>query len=486
MDFRGIFNKYALLGLGLCQLALFLAVKNDPFHGDAVGSTARAALSIYGQHLKSIWYPAIYDPGHPTLFPYLVAVFWTILGKSLWLVHLLNGVICFLILCVTRKLALYLSDAYRANLATVLVAIYSVCVAQSAMLLNTPLFFLMVLLALYFLTTGSYTWFILASIGMELTHLQANFFLLAFAGVYLAKSISAGDKIAKIVGRGMLLFLPALAVFSLWSYAHFHQFGWSFLSPNYTEHDHIKGVAQFIQSVFLIIWRLVDNGMWAVYGLFVFFLFKKQVPKQWLIFSSIVLGVNVLCMAVFLYNSIGHRYFMISQIMFILLVIMSAKNKQLIWVSLLIFVNLVFGNWMVYPGKVVADTNLQYRAYFGIEKRIATDYPHTVFYSYAPISSGADVRYLDQKRGLHIKPLNEVNWDTVPALLQSNVNAEFTKPMRDFLGAHWYGNTYSNGQVYVNVFLNPKYYTKPQHFQLRERGWFEEKLQELKYRIRGE
>jgi hypothetical protein len=79
-----------------------------------------------------------------------------------------------------------------------------------------------------------------------------------------------------------------------------------------------------------------------------------------------------------------------------------------------------------------------------------------------------------------------MNLDTIPALLQSNVNAEFTKPQRDYLTNNWYGNSYENGAVYVNVFLNPKFYNKPTWFKLRESSYFEVKLQELKYKIRGE
>jgi hypothetical protein len=191
-------------------------------------------------------------------------------------------------------------------------------------------------------------------------------------------------------------------------------------------------------------------------------------------------------MAVFLYNTIGHRYFMISQFMLIILLLQACNHKNIKWVIGLVFMSLLFGNFMYYPGKVIADSNLQYRNFFKLEQQVKTDFDSIAFYSYAPISSSADIRYLNIEKGLKISSLNDLNLDTIPALLQSNVNAEFTKPQRDYLSNNWYGNSYENGAVYINVFLNPKFYNKPTWFKLRKSSYFESKLQELKYKIRRE
>ena len=292
---------------------------------------------------------------------------------------------------------------------------------------------------------------------------------------------------AEIVSYGSFpLFFDTNATLIIWLYVHQNHFGWAFLSPNYTEHNNIKGASQFIQSIFLIIWRLVDNGMLTVYVLLAYFAFKQKLNKELLIYSLIILVVNSICMAVFLYNTIGHRYFMISQFMLIILLLHACNQKNVKWVIGMVFTSLLFGNFMYYPGKVIADTNLQYRNFFKLEQQVKTDFDSVSFYSYAPISSSAAIRYLNGEKGLKISSLNDLNLDTIPALLQSNVNAEFTKPQRDYLTNNWYGNSYENGAVYVNVFLNPKFYHKPTWFKLRESNYFETKLQELKYKIRGE
>lgn len=482
-----LFNKYILYLLGFFQVLFFVVVKNDPFHGDAVTSTAKVALHIYENDLQTIWYPPLADPGHPTLFPYLLAVFWTVIGKSLWVAHALVGIISFCTLLIIRKIALLYTSLTKANISIVACAMYSIFVAQEALLLNTPLFFLWVLLSFYCLLSNKTAGFIVFSILMELTHLQANFFLLAFGFIYLYQSYDKRVAIKFFIARGLLLFIPALTALSLWLFFHQKQFGWAFLSPNYEEHNNIKGIQQFIQSVFLIIWRLLDNGMISIYALLIYQIIKKRVNKQLLIYTLIVLLVNAACMAVFLYNTIGHRYFLISQFMVLLLLIDSWHIAYSKVVYIVIAISLLLGNYMYYPGKVIADTNLQYRSFFKLEKEIKDSYwGKSLFYSYAPISTSGNIRYLNAAEGLSIVSLNDVCLDTVPILLQSNINAEFTKPQRDSLYANWYGQSFENGAVYVNVFLNPKYYEKPAHMQLRKATWFEQQLQTLKYRIRGE
>lgn len=479
-------NKYTFYLIAAMQILLFLVIKNDPFHGDAVTSTARAALYIFDNNLQTIWYPASFDPGHPTLFPYLLASIWAITGKSLVISHLLIMIVSFFILVFTQKIAAHYTSPAKANLTALLASFYSIFVAQEALLLNTPLFYLFVLMAFYYLVKSNKKGFIISSVFMELTHLQANFFLLAFGLIYAYQSFQKKDTIGIFIKNGLVLFLPATTTLIIWLTAHYQHFGWAFLSPNYTEHNEIKGAKQFIHSIFLIIWRLVDNGMIVVYGLLVYFMIKQKINKELLIYSLIILIVNSLCMAVFLYNTIGHRYFMVCQFLFIAIVVQASSSKQLRWNAPILLLFLLLGNYMYYPGKVIADTNLQYRSFFKLEKEIKQQFDTVHFYSYAPISSSAQVRYLNESAGLHISALNELELDTIPALLQSNVNAEFTKPQRDFLYANWYGHSYQNGAVYVNVFFNPKYYQKPAWFKLRNPSYFEQKLQELKYKIRNE
>ncbi len=484
LSMEKLFNKYIYYLIALACSIFFLVVKNDPFHGDAVTSTAKVALNIYDNNLQTIWYPPLADPGHPTLFPYLLAVCWTIFGKSLWVAHALIILIGFCTILVLRKIALLFTTETKANTAVLLSCMYSVFVAQQALLLNTPLFFLWVLLCLYSLITKRTVLFIVSSVLMEITHLQANFFLLAFGFIYAYQCYETKQNFGTFVKNGLMLFLPASITLALWLWAHQMHFGWAFLSPNYTEHNNIKGAGQFIQSVFLIIWRLVDNGMLIPYMLFIYVWAKKQINKKLFIYTAIILLVNSICMAVFLYNTIGHRYFLISQFMVLLLVI--AGLPKIKWPFITMMASLLIGNYMYYPGKVIADSNLQYRSFFAIEKRIMHDFGDSLFYSYAPISTGGDIRYLDKQKGLNIQPLNDLNMDALPMLLQSNVNAEFTKPQRDSLYKNWHGHTYEQGAIYVNVFLNPAYNKKPAWFHLREPSWFEMQLQSLKYKIRGE
>jgi hypothetical protein len=92
--------------------------------------------------------------------------------------------------------------------------------------------------------------------------------------------------------------------------------------------------------------------------------------------------------------------------------------------------------------------------------------------------------WLDEVSGIHALRINDTPLDSLPAIIQSNVNAEFSGSDKRFLREHFYGTSYESGAVYINVFLNPRYYSKPVGWQLRKPGIAEEWMGRLKERLR--
>ena len=487
----GNFNKYFLWFIISAQLVLFFVVMNDPFHGDAIASTARAALHIYDTNLQTIFYPTNYDPGHPTLFPYILAMCWIFFGKSLWVAHALVTIVCILTLFVFRKIATIYLNASQTNFATLLFSVYSIYVSQCALLLNTPMFFLLALSCFYSLLKNKKYIFISSSILMELTHLQSNFMLLSFFGIftyhYFFLANEKPKRILQFVKQSLNWFSPAILVFGIWVFLHKQHTSWAIFSPLYTEHDKLKSISQFLQSMAIIVWRLFDYGMVAIYFFITLFISQKKYNKELVAFFLIALLSSAVCMGLFLYNTIGHRYFLFVQLLAILIFVdalgrTNCNKKLLIAISLIC---LFLGNFLFYPGKNLGDGTILYRSFFELEKKLKNDFVGQTIYSYAPLSSESKFRHLNNN-GIDFIPLNEVSIDTVKIIFQSNINAEFTKPQKDFLQNNWYGNTYENGAVYVNVFLNPKYFNKDEKFRLRELSGFEKWILDLKYKWRGE
>lgn len=121
----------------IVQCVLWYIVKDDPFFGDAIASTSVAANTIYEANLQTLFYPIEADPGHPTLYAYVLAVLWKLFGRSLWVAHVYAGIWALLLVFVFRKIARTLLEPDNVNRATLLLLLFPTYLSQSAMVLNT-------------------------------------------------------------------------------------------------------------------------------------------------------------------------------------------------------------------------------------------------------------------------------------------------------------------------------------------------------------
>ncbi len=127
-----------------------------------------------------------------------------------------------------------------------------------------------------------------------------------------------------------------------------------------------------------------------------------------------------------------------------------------VYVGLLL--SLAASNFFVYPGKTLGDATLAYRGFFKIEQELHDSLGNSVLYSYAPIANPRMLRHLAFKGIVTERLTDTTNLDSVPVVLQSNVNAEFTDDQKVYLQKNFKGRTMQSGGVYVNVFYNPKYH----------------------------
>jgi hypothetical protein len=467
---------------------LFLIVKDDPFFGDAIASTSRCVNTIYDHHLATIFYPAEADPAHPTLYPWLLALLWTAFGKSLPVSHLYAVLWLVCLTLIFRKIArLVLYDNAAVNKATLLLLTMPVFLAQGAMMLNTVAEMTFFLCAVYGLLSGSRKWFLSGAIFMMIAHLQGSFFLLALASADLFFALKEKKPVLTFFRERFLYYFIPLLVFAVWLLLHSRHTGWLVQSPNYSDADELNGPLQFGKSLLIMVWRLVDFGMLPFYLVFIYALFNKvgdkKVQQSWLIFT----GVSCAFMAVFLSKTIGHRYFLALGMLMIVLVmniLQHIRPRQRNVLYAVLFFSLLAGNFLYYPGKNLGDGTLAYRSYFTIAKEIKKDFGDTVcFYSYAPVANPPELTYLDHS-GLKTRRIGNLVLDSLPAIIQSNVNAEFTERDKQFLEHHFYGKSYEKGVVYVNVFLNPAYYAKPTGWKLRDPSAVEKWMIGLKERMK--
>jgi hypothetical protein len=481
-------HKHFSIIVVVLQCVLWYIVKDDPFFGDAIASTSRAANNIYNHNLNTIFYPLQADPGHPTFYSYLLAVLWKLFGRSLWVSHLYSCLWAVVLVYAFRNIAKFLLPLDQANIATLLVILFPTYLSQSAMMLNTVALMSFFLLGVYGVLTQRGWLIVIAGVLMSVTHLQAVFLLLSLAcydlyrNVYLLKAQS----FLKWIGYRLMVYMIPTIVFGYWLWLHHAHTGWLFVSPQYADVQELNTLSEYLKALLLICWRLIDYGMLPFYLLLGFVFYKqKNYRKEMLQWLSLLIPC-CLVMAIFLSHTIGHRYFLPFSLLTILVTVLyiqpfNAMAKSVTYIVL--GVALLAGNFMYYPGKTLGDATLGYRHYFAIEKQLHEEFGNTFFYSHAPLANNRMYRYLRYK-GLIIERINETPINKLPVILQSNINAEFTQPEIDYLTECWFGKTYESGPVYVTIFYNPKFHKQKKRSEFRKPSMFENWLVNLKQRFK--
>jgi hypothetical protein len=442
------------------QGILLYIFSSDPFFGDAISSTFQAANHIYDANLTTLFYPLDKDPGHPTLYAWLLAFTWKYFGQTLFVSHAFAASWMLCLTCLAIKICQKILPTYQTLFALIILFSFSTFLSLSAMMLNTTALMVFALLVVYGFVTEHK---VLIAIGMVLmvsVHLQGTFFVAAFFFAHLFMSWKKRQLVYFLRNEFWLYFLP-FTVFCLWIYLHLNHTGWSIQSPHYEDTYTQKTIFTFLKSQLLIVWRVIDYGMLPIHLFAILAIVKRKAHSLLSVLYISFYVVNALLMGIFLQHTIGHRYFFLQHILGIMLCVefvFGFSSPRKYFIATMIWLIMVAGNWLYYPGKTVGDATLAYRNYFDIEKQIRNEFGDTlVLYSYAPIGNISKSKYLDVPQVINVQRIPDENWENIEAILVSNINAEFTEENIRFLEHNWYGYSVEKGAVYATIFLNPKY-----------------------------
>ena len=415
---------------------------------------------------------------------------WAIAGKSLVVTHAVQVFTGLALVLVTDRLARHYFNDWSAKLASLVLCISPLYVAQlTGASLQLPLT-LLAITGFYFLLKEKSGPACLAQCAMMLTHLQ---------GAYLLLFIFATDAVYTYLNKGFRYFpawikarwwvygLP-FAAFVIWGWTHYNHAGWAFSTPNYLREA--PGLKGMLYNFAIAFWRIADFGYIFPLAVVVFHFIRKgklyfgsretQALVAYLLILAIVGGG--ICIS-FAHPPI-HRYFLGASVLLLLLfagILQQKKKMTRVLIVAFTCLLLAAGNFMYYPGKCIGDGNIAYLPIYRLEKKIQKDFPAGIgFYTYAPLSYPSDVRYLDSSKGLRLKELYNVRLDSVTYVFQSNMNCEFSAEELKAL-AGWYGTSYEMEGIYVNVYANPaKVLQKPEGWQLRQPSAIERLILKLK------
>lgn len=457
--------------------------RNDPFFGDAISSTARAATEIYNSHFSTVFYPVRFDPGHPTLYHLLLALVWKVLGMSLPVTHAFGIAFCVFMLTGFRRVCSLFLSKEQTNMATVLALVHPTVLSQHAMVLNTALVMGSFLWAVYFLLKQEYRWYTALLSIMMLSHLQGAFFLASLAMAHLFIHIRNGRSAAGFVKQHFYVYVLPFMVFCAWLLLHHSHAGFWVASPEYSDVSETNNLKQFIKGLAYCMWRFLDFGMIIPAGILAYLLFKVRAMNPLLAVTVITLLITSVIMSGILKNTIAHRYFLGFELLVlpcILMLLPQVKRPALLYGASLLA--LLAGNWQYIPGKIIADANVQYRHFFQLQDEMLNMANTFHAYGKAPIANPVALTHLLPGNDQSIERMGDT-LDLLPCVITSNLCAEITPDMEKQLEG-WYGKSLESGPVYVSVFLNPAVYPEPEGWHLRQPGGAELWMLKMKKRFK--
>ncbi len=394
-------------GVGV-WLAFFL-VKDFFFFWDTVQLGSRHAHWYFEQQFQYFFLPEEIDSGHPPVFGMYLALWWLLLGKTLWVSHLAMvpfhlGVL-YLTVKISRKLAPDLHPLWLIAWFFVdpMIAGHFVLVSP-----DVPLVFFFLLVFWGFLEQKNWG-VLLGVLGLSTISMRG---MMVAAGLYFWFLLWDFSNFKSWLDRAIskaLLFIPGAVLALLYLYLHYHHTGWfgyhedSPWAPMF-ERVGIKGM---IFNVGLLGWRLIDFGRifeWIALGILLWKLGIKTVwqhSKRWIWLFVIILTVigGVLIQYKYL---VGHRYLMPAIIAFHFLVfhLLDRLPKGKNWIWTLVFVGLLTGNLWVYPRNIAQgwDSTLAHLPYYSLRMQMI-DFIEKNNISYNQIGTDfpnlADRKYID-------------------------------------------------------------------------------------------
>lgn len=462
-------------------LFYFLLSMSLPFWGDSIASVSKAAVRIYEEGLHRPWNYPDADPGHPTLFPWIIALCWALFGKSLWVAHALIALGVGALLGLMRQYVLLYDEKWQLG-AFVLFLVSPLLVSQAMEIsLALPLT-LAFFASVSFLKKGNTVLWILSMIALSLLHLQ-GMLLVAALGLY---DIFRSWPLKQAWWKRFPLYLIPLCSFGLWAWFHQQEFGWAIITPNYGRE--IPGIQTIIYNLGISTWRLLDLGYFLLF-IPVFISFLRSILKGKLsdldrLFMAVFIVLCVGIPVIFAYPP-NHRYIFPVYLLLVPLFIRWLQNKprmkQSLWFSTA-FLFLLSGNLWFYPGKCLGDQNLVFLSYRDIEKEIMEVIPGETVHSFAPLNNPSKFTHLVESRNIRYEDLYERDFDEINFILESNLNCEFTPEMKKKLEEEFVPRVFESYGVYVNVWMNRRLIGGPPNFATRAHvpGVVEEFIQSLK------
>jgi hypothetical protein len=355
----------------LFTLLYIFYFKNLPFLGDFVQLSSQQAHFFFDKSSLDFLLNDEIDSGHVPGMGFILSVLWHILGRELWVGHMLILVSTIGIILQLHKLLKTLLPDY-VFLGLSLLLLDTTFLGQSSQVSPDLLVAFFFLLTLNGVLKQKSLLIAIGSVGLCFFSTRGaiyDFVLLIFYLIIFLNKTKKEDLIA---------FATGLSVFISYQLYHFFSKGWILYhenSPWVECFSKVDGFG-FVRNIFVLVWRMCDNGRLATMFAFVFAFwgFRKKIFKNQIMILFIICFMIIVSPLLIHKNLLGHRYLLILFWLVDIIVLSWVSNLNIIekykvcLISFLILIQLS-GNFWVYPDKIAQgwDASLAYLPYVNLQ-----------------------------------------------------------------------------------------------------------------------
>jgi len=419
-------------------------VSGKIFFWDTVQLGAKQATFFYDNNFSALLLPDDADSGHIPAFGIYLALFWSLLGKSLAVSHFtmlpfLMGIIWQSNILINK----FISPKYRLPALVVFLSDATLLAQSTLISPDIPLVFLFLtgLNALLFEKKYLVMTAVLGLALVSMRGMMAGFALLLFDLLYSVTFTNLKHLFMQLVKKA-IFYLPALLAILAYNLYHFRIKGWIGYHEDspWAECFQRVGLGGVFYNAGILAWRMLDFGrvfLWCVALLIIGVHYKniaanRKARQLFFIFSLTLASLSV---SFLLYKNLsGHRYLLPAMLMFSMFTIylvteILAGDKIKYALLTLLTIGLLTGNLWIYPRNIAQgwDASLAHLPYFGLRDKML-DYlaeqqiPITEVASLFP--NNIEIRYLDLTENRQKHPT--IDLGTSVLVLYSNVFNDIT------------------------------------------------------------
>lgn len=343
-------SRHSLFIAGLWFAILCLTAGNF-FFWDTIQLSSKQASFFYDGNFSDFFLPRDINSGHPPFYGLSLAMFWAILGKTLWVSHLFNTLFVGGLIYQAQILGKYFLSSKKSFLFILILFFNPIFLGHSILVSPDNALVFLFLLAMNGILRDRKWIVVLASSFLAVLSMRGMMVVLA---LFISEMLWILIKERKLVLTKVLKYLPAAAAalaFLLSHYFYNRWIGFHDDSPWEESFDQVSLIG-YMKNLVIIAWRLVDFGNIALVlgGAYLLYKSRFMVSHQDF-FLAFIIGfslVFIIPLAGFKYLT-AHRYFMpiyaLISFAFVNVVVESGRK----FFGIICFFFLFLGNWWIYP-----------------------------------------------------------------------------------------------------------------------------------------